>query len=87
METLNSNFKFTDIHFSEENEKNVSRNNLNNSRTIQCWQNNKIFANSKEETKNLVPKLNLNKIKEKRSMSSNLCSDNSDLIVKLDTKQ
>ena len=29
----------------------------------------------------------LNKIKEKRSMSSNLCSDNSDLIVKLDTKQ
>ena len=51
------------------------------------WQNNKIFANSKEETKNLVPKLNLNKIKEKRSMSSNLCSDNSDLIVKLDTKQ
>jgi len=35
METINSNFKFTDIHFSEKDDKNKSRNKLNNSRTIQ----------------------------------------------------
>jgi len=87
METLNSNFKFTDIHFSDKEVKNISRNKLNNSRTMQSLQHNKTLGNSKEEIKIQVPKLNLNKIKEKRSMSSNLCSDNSDLIVKLDTKK
>lgn len=87
METIKTSFKFTDIHFSEKDDKNISRNKLNNSRTNESLQHNKTLGNSKDEIKIQVPKLNLNKIKEKRSMSSNLCSDNSDLIVKLDTKK
>lgn len=51
METINSNFKFTDIHFSEKDDKNNTRNKIAISRTNQSLIQNHLFSDSKEESK------------------------------------
>ena len=63
MQTLNSNFKFTDINFSEKDGRKITRNRINNSKTIQSLNPGKLFENEKEIKKTSIPKLNLNKLK------------------------